>query len=803
MSKETIKLITQDLSRQLIEYMADSDAIYILTSFVMKSGVAVLADALRAAANRGVDIKICTGDYLFISQPDALEQLYHLHPNLEIRLWQNDGKSFHPKAYLFEREQDGIMIIGSSNLSRSALTKGIEWNLQVHKSTATDAFSKAIDEFLKIHLHEYTVPVNLETIQNYRKRYEAFHLRNPELNSIRTQEEEIEMMLPEARGYSETMIENEGNYQISISPRFAQIPALDQLEITVEEGYEKAMVIMATGLGKTYLAAFFARKFKRILFIAHLEEILNQAETSFKQVMERSTGIFNGKQKVADAEIIFASVQTLSRKRHLETFSEKDFDLIIIDEFHHAAAKTYTRILEYFKPKFLLGITATPDRKDNRDIYAICDGNVAYKIDFIEAISQGWLCPFHYYGVYDDTDYSQIRWLGTRYDAEELAQVQLKKDLALKILEAWKKHKKTQTLVFCSSIRQATFLSNFFNQEGYCTMALHSQTRDISRSEVISQLKNGELDAIFTVDLFNEGIDIPTVDTLLFVRPTESLTIFTQQIGRGLRLHPRKDFCVVIDLIANYRNADIKLQTLGVDSAALKTNNQIMQLPNIPNCIVEFELQAKQLLEELMKKRMPRKEKLLESYQLVKMDLGHRPTYLELHKMGTEDSKAYKQEYKSYVGFLAAYGELNEEESQLFLKYQPWVEEIEKTLMNRSYKMVVLKAMLNRGPHLWKTPITPQEVAPFFHHYLTAKDYRKRIDNLPKNMNIYDETRVSKLIADMPMSKWASSSKGLFSFREGSFSFSFECSDDDLILFEWIKDICEYRLASYFERKSN
>lgn len=464
---------------------------------------------------------------------------------------------------------------------------------------------------------------------------------------------------------------------------------------------------------------------------------------------------------------------------------------------------SYQKVLDYFNPNFLLGITATPDRNDFRDIYSICDGNVAYRIDFMEAIQRGWLSPFHYYGVYDDTDYSQVRWIGNKYDREELAEVQLKEELADKILEAWKKYKKTRTIVFCSSIRQAVFLSTYFNQNGYNTISLHSETKDISREDAIKRLDRNTLDAIFTVDLFNEGVDIPSVDTLLFVRPTESLTIFTQQIGRGLRLHEQKEHCVVIDLIANYRNADVKMQMLRVEGLAKKDGTQ----PILPEgCVIEFELEAKQLLDELVKKRMPRKEKLLHSYQTVKMELGRRPTYLELHKLGTEESKEYRQEFKSYVGFLAWANELTAQEKEVFIRYEAWLQEVEKTGMAKSYKMLPLSTMLQRGKEKWYHPISPKEVAPFFHHYLMEKEYRKRIDFSDKQaqrMWEYDAEKVSKLIATMPMTKWSGSSKGLLSFDGSVFSINMDIQkEDEHLLFEWTKEICEYRLHTYFERKT-
>ena len=236
-------------------------------------------------------------------------------------------------------------------------------------------------------------------------------------------------------------------------------------------------------------------------------------------------------------------------------------------------------MLDYFKPKFLLGITATPDRNDNKDVYAICKGNVAYRIDFLEAIQRQWLAPFNYVGVYDDTDYSQLTWLGTRYAEDDLLKVQLREEMAEKILEAWNRYKQTRTLVFCSSIQQAIFLSDYFNKQGYKTVSLHSKQVNISRNKAIKMLEKGEIDAIFTVDLFNEGVDIPSVDTLLFVRPTESLTVFTQQIGRGLRLHDRiKKNCVIIDLIGNYRNADIKLSLFDTNPEDKKKKKSLSQL---------------------------------------------------------------------------------------------------------------------------------------------------------------------------------------------------------------------------------
>ncbi|MCT2534774.1 DEAD/DEAH box helicase family protein [Aquibacillus koreensis] len=801
-----IKLVTENVKNQIIEGISTASSIFILTSFVMKSGVALLKPYLEAAAKRGADIKICTGDYLFVTQPDALEGLvFSGSDNVEVRLWHSNGTSFHPKAYLFKQEKNGTLIVGSSNLSRSALTTGVEWNLVMDKGVQVETFEDAEDRFLKIFYDEQTVPVNEETIKKYASQYEDYHKKNPNLATVWAKQEEIELMLPnEEEESQEVVTEPSADYNTKIEPRPSQQEALAALDATMDEDYDKAMVVMATGLGKTYLAAFFAEKFKRVLFIAHREEILYQAKRSFKHVMpDRDYGIYNGKQK-DQSDNIFASIYTLSMNEHLHQFPTDYFDLIVVDEFHHAAAKTYNRVLDYFNPKFLLGITATPDRMDGKDVYAICDGNVAFQLHFIEAIQNGWLAPFHYYGVYDDTDYSQISWLGTKYDQAELLAVQLRDETANNVLEAWEKHKQTRTIGFCSSIKQAQFLSGYFNNQGYKTIALHSQS-SLNRNDAINKLQRGEIDIIFTVDLFNEGVDIPPVDTLLFVRPTESLTVFTQQVGRGLRLFEGKDQCNIIDLIGNYRNADIKLSLFDTERNQEKGKKREV-VPVVPSeCEINLDVMVIDLLKELTRKRMPRKDKLLAAYHELKEEQGHRPSYLEMHLYGNADSRGYKQEFKSYAGFLDWANELDEREQKVFRDYKAWLEEVEKTGMAKSYKMVLLSYMLSRGEHEWYKAVTADEVAPYFHTFLTEKEYRKRIDFSDKTTKAlwdYDQEKVAKIIERMPMTKWSGSSKGLTTFEDGVFRLEFDVEEGDLVtLYRMTNEICTYRLHAYFERK--
>jgi superfamily II DNA or RNA helicase/HKD family nuclease len=801
-----VELITEHLGNHLLKQIEVASSICILTSFVMKSGVEFLKPALKAAAERGADIKICTGDYLYITQPEALNELITIDERIQSRLWVSNGVSFHPKAYLFQTKDQECLFIGSSNLSKSALTQGVEWNLSV--SNEKEVFEQALKHFLNTFLADQTIQLNSETVRDYQEKYDKYHQKHPHLAQEWSKMEELDLMIPsrnEPTKMPEMIVDPPASYG-EIKPRFAQLEALDELNKTLEEDYDKALVVMATGLGKTYLAGFFAQRFHRVLFVAHREEILFQAQESFQKIMpDRTTGIYNGKHKEAAVDSVFASIQTLSMKAHLEKFSRDEFDLIIFDEFHHAAAAMYQRALEYFQPKFLLGITATPDRNDNKDVYAICDGNVAFRLDFLDAIKRKWLAPFKYFGVYDDTDYSQITWLGTRYDEEELLQAQIKDGHAEKILKAWIEKKQTRTLGFCSSIKQANYLSHYFNQNGYRTISLHSQQVGINRKTAIQQLTGGELDVIFTVDLFNEGVDIPAVDTLLFVRPTESLTVFTQQIGRGLRLHEGKESCVIIDLIGNYRNADIKLGLFHTEPTETKGKHLIH--PVVPElCEIHLDITVIDLLKEMARKSHPRRDRLYYDFHVLKNELGRRPTYLELHLKGASESVQYRQEFQSYIGFLNWAEELNDHEVQVWDRYNNWLNDVEKTSMTKSYKMIVLLAMLNRGSSGWFLPITPKEVAPFFHKYLMEKEYRKRIDFSDKSSTElweYNENKVSKLIASMPMTKWNGSSTTLTSFINDVFSLNFNVlPEDEEILYHWTREICEYRLHIHFERKA-
>jgi superfamily II DNA or RNA helicase/HKD family nuclease len=801
-----IKLITENLADELISGMKHASAIYIMTSFVMQSGVRFLAPHLKSALDHGAEVKVLAGDYLFVTQPEGLQTLYEIDERLEGRLWRSMGTSFHPKAYLFEYENgEGLLIVGSSNFSLSAFKMGMEWNLAMNAQAEPSTFLTAQEKFIHNFYHESTLPLNPDTIQLYEKEYRQYHQKNPELIRMITEVEE--------RGYVPNIqdkLEDDTSADVSIpiTPRPAQEAALEALERTLEEEYDKAMVVMATGLGKTYLAGFFAQKFKRVLFIAHREEILYQAQKSFKRIMpEKTYGIYNGQFKEGDADCVFASIYTLAMNKHRESFTRDAFDLIVVDEFHHAAAHSYMSVIRHFTPEFLLGITATPDRMDGKDVYAICNGNVAYQIHFIEAIRREWLTPFRYYGVYDETDYSKIKWLGNRYDDEQLLAAQLKQTQAEKIFGAWGRHKQTRTIGFCSSIRQADFLSEYFHKQGVTALSLHSRTEGITREEAIRQISVGSLQTIFTVDLFNEGVDIPSVDTLLFVRPTESLTVFTQQVGRGLRLSKNKEFCTIIDLIGNYRNADVKLRLFSDSDDENKERKWEGITPTVSaDCEIVLDTDVVNLLDELSRKRLPHRDRLLHSFLELKQELGRLPTYLELHLLGRANSWEYRNEFGSYIGFLHWAELLTEHENEVYYRYEAWLRDVEKTVMSKSYKMVVLLYMLERGETNWTKPITPNDAAHFFHSYLLEKEYRKRIDFSDKESQKlweYNETKVSQLISKMPMKMWSSAKGSMTAFENGIFSLQFDVAPEDIgTLYRWTKEVCLYRLHLHFERRN-
>jgi len=795
------RLITRHLGALVNRLSADAKGIYLLLAFIRTSGVDEIFPALSAAVQAGADLKILTGDYLWITEPDALTRLLTLGPQVEIRLWHTDGQAFHPKAFLFESETTLHVIIGSSNLSRSAVTTGVEWNVLVENAVFEE--EDPVTEFMRLFYAEQTGPVNAVTIEEYRRRRDMFHQDHPAVERVWA--DSVTWSGEEPVNLSETA---SGSRPEELRLRPVQQEALQALSDALQEGYRRGLVVLPTGLGKTYLAAFFARQFRRILFIAHRDEILRQAAYTFHQVLpDRSIAFYTGSQK-GIADMVFASVFTLAGKRHRERFLADTFDLVVVDEFHHAAAKSYEALLNYFVPRFLLGLTATPERMDNKDVYALCDGNLVYQEKLPDAIRKKWLVPFHYYGVHDPIDYRNIPWRGTRYDEEALERAQTQESYAAWVLSAWKHHRQSRTLAFCAGVAQAEYLANYFFRHGVAAWALTGKNTLDERRRVLAELERGDLSIIFSVDLFNEGLDIPSTDTIMLVRPTDSSVVFLQQIGRGLRTFGDKTHCTIIDFVGNYRNADERFAVLGVAEplAALKARADGMAvitrgLP--PDCFIAVDLQVIDVLRELEKRRSSPEMLAIKALRVLKEELGRRPTYLEFHLKSGVDGKLVKQFFKSYPDLLAAADELNPFERLVSEKARNWFEVVEKTRMSQSYKMVLLKTMLDRGLDRWDEPVTPQEIAPGFYDYLHHNGRWMR-EKQPQTRfrDDYEEKVVVDILVKNPIKFLSEGHPESFSYDGGLFRIRHGAStaEERALVAQWTREIVEYRLHRYFYR---
>lgn len=555
-------------------------------AFAFQSGVELLFPWFEDLLSRGGKLRLIVSDYLDASEPNALRRLMDLQKeaiSAQLELWviETAGTSFHPKAWAFDRvDGAGSVIVGSSNMSRSALTLGTEWNLFSNDTSSFEAVKEAFNALMSdARLRRLTE----EWVATYQARRTTKALPNLATSLV---EAEPEAPLPE--------------------PHSVQVEALRALEQTRVNGHRAGMVVLATGLGKTWLAAFDSRSFARILFVAHREEILAQAMATFRKIRpDANFGNYTGSRKDA-GDVVFASVQTLARLEHLLRFDPTDFDYIVIDEFHHAAASSYGTIIDYFRPKFLLGLTATPERTDGGDLLALCGENLVFRCDFYEGIKLGILAPFHYFGVPDDTDYEQIPWRSSRFDEQALTAAVATKARAENALEQLAKHGNGPAIGFCVSMRHADFMAQYFRAAGLRAVAVHSGPSSAPRATSLEDLAHGRLDILFAVDIFNEGLDVPNIGTVLMLRPTESSIIFLQQLGRGLRKLPGKTL-KVIDYIGNHRAFSIKARALlnaGQGDRSLSLKLDMVEAGSFdlpPGCEVTYDLRAYDFLRAYLK----------------------------------------------------------------------------------------------------------------------------------------------------------------------------------------------------------
>ena len=574
------------------------------------------------------------------------------------------------------------------------------------------------------------------------------------------------------------------------------------------------------GVGKTYLAAFDSAKYERVLFVAHREEILKQAAVSFRNVRHSDDyGFFNGKQKDTDKAVIFASVATLGRNKYLteEFFASDYFDYIVIDEFHHAVNEQYQRIVNYFKPQFLLGLTATPERMDGKNIYEICDYNVPYEISLKEAINKGVLVPFHYYGIYDETDYSSLHLVKGNYDEKELNETYIgnvkRYDL---IYKYYMKYRSKRALGFCCSRQHAEEMAKEFCKRGIESVAVYSNADgefSENRDKAIEKLKNQEIKVIFSVDMFNEGVDIAALDMVMFLRPTESPIVFLQQLGRGLRTSKGKEYLNVLDFIGNYEKAGrAPLLLSGGRTFGEKITHDYNDIEYPDDCIVDFDMRLIDLFKELDKKSISVKERIKQEFYRVKELLdGKVPLRMELFTYMDDDIYQYcikhakENPFRRYMDFLNDMQELSADEEELYSGIgREFLALIETTDMQKVYKMPILYSLYNDGNI--RLAVRDEDVLAawkkFFDNGTNWKDFDADI-SYEDYKAMTDKQHLSKA-KSMPIKFLKASGKGFFIEKE---DYALAIRDDleevtgNEAFKKHMKDIMEYRTMEYYRRR--
>lgn len=674
----------ESVLESLLQELDRSKSFVFSVAFITESGLATLKSHLLDLKNRGIKGRILTSTFLNFNQPKVFKELLKI-TNVEVRLADVEG--FHSKGYIFEHDTHYSLIVGSSNLTANALKKNHEWNVKLTSHENGDIVHHFKNQFEEI--WEKSLDLTEEWINEYEKSYEP-------INSI----------------FQEKIIELPQQYQLNpleealkIKPNKMQEAALKEIEAVRNAGKRKALVISATGTGKTYLSAFDVRRYspKKMLFIVHREQILKKAKEDYKKILgglEKDFGILSGGSKEKDAKYLFATIQSLSKDDILHSFSPQEFDYILIDEVHKAGARSYQKVIEYFETDFLLGMTATPERTDDFNIYKLFDYNIAYEIRLQEALEEDMLCPFHYFGVSD-----------FEYNGETISDTTLLSKLVTeervnhiidKINYYGYSGEKVRGLMFCSRKEEAHELSAALNNKGFRTVALSGEHDQEERERRVNQLENGLLDYIITVDIFNEGIDIPSINQVVMLRQTQSSIIFIQQLGRGLRKHKSKDFVTVIDFIGNYKNNYLIPVALSGDNSQNKDNirRHIKDTTYIKGVsTVNFEEVAKKrIFDSINSTNLTTLKILQDAFIELENRIGRMPYLYDFIKNKSIDPSAIVRKHDNYYRFL-----LKMEEKLSHLKI-PHLSDYENSVLSmlsleilngkRKHELILLRLLL-------------------------------------------------------------------------------------------------------------
>ena len=637
-------------------------------AFITQDMLVPLKVVLADLANQGVSGTIITGDYLGFNNPRVFEELQKI-PNLKIRIATNTG--FHAKGYLFEHGDYQTIVVGSANFTRSALLSNYEWVLKVSsnkQANLTKQFAKKIAL-----LKQNSFAITSEWLEEYKENW-----IKPKETVVRKNVEKI-------------------------TPNQMQQAALKNLNALVANGEKRGLVVSATGTGKTYLGAFAVKDFKpkKFLYVVHRQQIAKKSLESFYKVIGSSRkdyGLLSGDHHDVNRKYVFATVQTLSQPDVLASLAEDEFDYILIDEAHRAAAPSYQKILAHFKPEFLLGMTATPERMDEQNVYQIFDYNLAYEIRLRDALEEKMLTPFHYVGVQDYEVAGQTidETTGLRYLVSEQ-----RVDYVLKEIEYYGycgDHAKG--LVFCSRQDEAKELAILFSKKGHPAVALTNEDSEKRRSEVIAELVNGKIEYIIAVDLFNEGIDIPSLNQIIMLRNTQSSIVFTQQLGRGLRKYPGKNFVTVLDFIGNYKNNYLIPIALNQDTS--RDKDRAKRETRLPSLIdvstINFsKVASEKILASLDQVKLDGLRELRQSYQELKNKIGRTPLLFNFYQYGSVSPLVFANNHglDNYATFLRKMGEsveLSKYENQVLTF-------LTKELLNgkRIHELLLLDLLLKNG----------------------------------------------------------------------------------------------------------
>ena len=694
------------------------------TAFMTTSGVSSIFNVLDKLRSKGVTGKILTSKYLNFTQPEALKRIIENFPNIDLRI-QETG-NLHAKAYIFKNENLYDVIVGSSNLTSDALSVNNEWNLKVSSHTNGHLTERILDAFAKD--FNRATPVSQNWIKKYKEEY-----RHRTFQSSKKEE----------------FLKN----PVNAKPNRMQSVALKNLDNLRYKGANKALLISATGTGKTYLSAFDVKQFgaKRCLFVVHRRNIAQSALNTFKSVFgnTKTTGLYSGSLKEIDSDFIFTTVQTMSLDHHINNFSKDYFDYIIIDETHRAGGATYKKLLEYFTPRFLLGMTATPERTDGFDIFTLFDHNIAYEIRLHKAMEEDMLSEFHYFGVQDISvdgqiidDNSDFRYLKAEERVNHIIETSRKYGTDDGIIRG---------LIFCSRKEECKSLSESFNMLGFNTLALTGENDEDSRTKAIERLESDgsdKLDYIFTVDIFNEGIDIPRVNQILMLRPTSSAIIFIQQLGRGLRKFPGKKYVTVIDFIGNYQNNYLVPIALYGDSTYNKdTLRKLLSSgsKSIPGgSTVNFdEITKERIFKSIDSSNIQTKKDLTKDYDLLKFKIGREPLMMDFLNHGSRDPFQYV-EYSKHSFFEFA---TKKEKSLLGLisgKDLDLLKYFSREINNakRVEESVILKKLIDQGTTSFKD--ISDSISELFSYTISQETFESALNNL--NLNFITENSKGKLL---------------------------------------------------------